>query len=140
MHPRRGSSTDPAAEAEAGPRAGAAGECDTAGSPTAGGGSGPTAEADLMAVLTQRADAQGGTRISVAIGKLREEQAALKAQRKRVAKQLKNVQRQKKRLFANARQLSNKDLVSVLLMRKETEAARSAKRSSAASKDTCHAE
>ena len=48
---------------------------------------------------------------------LREEQLRVRADRKRVAKELKNAQRRKRRLKEKARQLTNTDLVEVLLMR-----------------------
>ena len=40
--------------------------------------------------------------------------------KKRLAKELKNTQRRKRRLKGKARQLSNEDLLAVLLMREET--------------------
>ena len=48
---------------------------------------------------------------------LREEQEKLRADRKRVQKDLKNAQRRKRRLKGKARQLTNTDLLEVLLMR-----------------------
>ena len=48
---------------------------------------------------------------------LREEQEKLRADRKRVQKELKNALRRKRRLKEKARQLNNTDLVEVLLMR-----------------------
>ena len=52
------------------------------------------------------------------IESLRKEQQDLKAQKKRLQKDLRNAERKKKRLSERARKLSDKDLVSVLLMRK----------------------
>ena len=49
--------------------------------------------------------------------KLREEQTAQRAERKRIAQELKNTQRRKRRLQTRARQLTNSDLMEVLLMR-----------------------
>ena len=49
--------------------------------------------------------------------KLREEQTAQRAERKRIAQELKNTQRRKRRLQLRARQLTNSDLMEVLLMR-----------------------
>ena len=49
--------------------------------------------------------------------KLREEQAEQRAERKRVTAQLKNTQRRKRRLAKRARQLTNADLVELLLLR-----------------------
>ena len=43
----------------------------------------------------------------------------MRDERKRLAKELKNAQRRKKRLKTKARQLSNDDLLAVLLMREE---------------------
>ena len=51
------------------------------------------------------------------IMKLREEQTAQRAERKRIAQELKNTQRRKRRLQSRARQLTNSDLMEVLLMR-----------------------
>ena len=48
---------------------------------------------------------------------LREEQLRVRADRKRVQKELKNALRRKRRLKEKARQLNNTDLVEVLLMR-----------------------
>ena len=53
---------------------------------------------------------------------LREEQLRARADRKRVQKELKNAQRRKRRLKDKARQLSNTDLVEVLLMRQAEKA------------------
>ena len=50
---------------------------------------------------------------------LREEQTRMKDERKKLAKELKNAQRRKRRLKGRARQLSNEDLLAVLLMREE---------------------
>ena len=50
---------------------------------------------------------------------LRTSQSELRAQRKLVAKELKNAQKRRRRLKARARQLSNDDLLAVLLMRKD---------------------
>ena len=51
------------------------------------------------------------------IATLKEEQAAIRARRQQVQKDLKNAQKRKRRLKARVRQLTNKDLVDVLLMR-----------------------
>ena len=53
---------------------------------------------------------------------LREEQEKLRADRKRVQKDLKNAQRRKRRLKGRARQLTNTDLLQVLLMRQADKA------------------
>ena len=51
------------------------------------------------------------------IVKLRDEQATQRAERKRIATELKNTMRRKRRLQSRARQLTNSDLMEVLLMR-----------------------
>ena len=53
---------------------------------------------------------------------LREEQEKLRADRKRVQKDLKNAQRRKRRLKGKACQLTNTDLLEVLLMRQADKA------------------
>ena len=53
---------------------------------------------------------------------LREEQLRVRADRKRVQKELKNALRRKRRLKEKARQLNNTDLVEVLLMRQAEKA------------------
>ena len=53
---------------------------------------------------------------------LREEQEKLRADRKRVQTDLKNAQRRKRRLKGKARQLTNTDLLEVLLMRQADKA------------------
>ena len=55
------------------------------------------------------------------IDRLKEEQARLRADRKRVAKELRNASKRKTRLRKRARQLSNDDLLAVLVMRQNTE-------------------
>ena len=56
---------------------------------------------------------------------LREEQQRVRADRKRVQKELKNAQRKKRRLKDKARQLTNTDLLEVLLMRQSEKAEQS---------------
>ena len=58
------------------------------------------------------------------IEKLKKEQAEMKAQKKRLQKDLRNAERKKKRLSERARKLTDKDLVAVLLMRKNQRDAR----------------
>ena len=53
---------------------------------------------------------------------LREEQEKLRADRKLVHQDLKNAQRRKRRLKGKARQLTNTDLLDVLLMRQADKA------------------
>ena len=51
------------------------------------------------------------------IDRLKEEQAALRAEKKKVAKALKNAEKRRSRLKKKARQLSDTDLVAVLQIR-----------------------
>jgi hypothetical protein len=51
------------------------------------------------------------------IGRLKEQQAALRAERKKVAKDLRNAERRKNRLKRKARQLTDADLLQVMQMR-----------------------
>ena len=55
---------------------------------------------------------------------LRKEQQEIKAEKKRLQKDLRNAERKKKRLSERARRLSDKDLVAVLMMRKDQREAR----------------
>ena len=57
--------------------------------------------------------------LSEGINTFKNEQAKLRAERKRVAAELKNAQRRKRRLRTKARQLSNEDILAVLLIRQE---------------------
>ena len=50
---------------------------------------------------------------------LRKQQQAMQDQKKRLAKDLRNAVRKRKRLSERARKLSDKDLVAVLMMRKD---------------------
>ena len=86
-------------------------------SPTAG-----NSAVQALADKLQLPGTAGGNLASLttAIGSLKEEQQRLKDQKKRLAKELKNAQRRKRRLKGKARQLSNEDLLAVLLMREET--------------------
>jgi molecular chaperone GrpE (heat shock protein) len=64
--------------------------------------------------------------LSEGITTLKNEQAKLRGDRKRVAAELKNAQRRKQRLRTKTRQLSNEDILAVLLMRQEQGTARAA--------------
>ena len=67
-----------------------------------------------------RDDSSPGTRrktLNEWISQLKEEQTAQRAERKRIAGQLKNTMKRKRRLQQRARQLTNGDLMEVLLMR-----------------------
>jgi len=74
-----------------------------------------------LAAQLQLPGTGGGNLASLnsAIGDLKGEQQRLKDEKKRLAKELKNAQRRKRRLKGKARQLSNEDLLAVLLMREE---------------------
>lgn len=56
------------------------------------------------------------------IGSLRDEQLALASKKRALAKELRNAQRKKARLRSRARQLTDSDLVAVMMMRKEQRA------------------
>ena len=60
--------------------------------------------------------------VNASIANMRREQARVREERKRLAKEMRNAQRRKKRLKTKARQLSNDDLLAVLLMREEASA------------------
>jgi molecular chaperone GrpE (heat shock protein) len=53
------------------------------------------------------------------IDDLKKQQAQARAERQKISRELRNAQRRKRRLKARARQLSNDDLVTVLLMRSD---------------------
>ena len=57
--------------------------------------------------------------LAKAILELQTKQAELRAEKKRIAKDLRNALRKKRRLKANARQLTDEDLVAVLMMRRD---------------------
>ena len=57
--------------------------------------------------------------LSTTIADMKAQQARMRADRKRLAQQLKNAQKRKSRLRTKARQLSNEDLLAVLLLRQE---------------------
>ena len=58
------------------------------------------------------------------ISDLRTEQQAMKARKKEIGKALKNFERRKTRLRQRARQLTDQDLVAVLMMRRDHRASR----------------
>ena len=62
--------------------------------------------------------------ISTRIAELKAEQAAIQKQRKEVAKNLRNAERRKQRLKAKARQLTDEDLVAVLMLRRQQRTAK----------------
>ena len=63
--------------------------------------------------------------LTAAIGKMKKKQAELRNQKKQLAKDLRNAERRKKRLRTRARQLTDEDLVQVLMLRKQQRADRS---------------
>ena len=65
------------------------------------------------------AKATGPSPLNKHIQQLKEQQAALKTQKKALQKNLRNAERKRRRLRERARQLTDDDLVSVLLMRQE---------------------
>ena len=86
-----------------------------------------------------------GTNVSVAlagpqhspllagIAKLKAEQKALKAEKKRVAKELKNQEKKRARLKTKAKQLTDEDLLQVLNLRAVSKAEQAAKPSNSSS-------
>ena len=58
--------------------------------------------------------------LSKKIDELKAKQAAMLAERKRVTKDLRNCEKRRKRLKANARRLSDEDLAEVMRMREHT--------------------
>lgn len=61
--------------------------------------------------------------ITADIVRLKQEQERAREERKRVANQLRNAQKKRRRLKSRARQLSNDDLLAVLLLRQDAERA-----------------
>ena len=64
--------------------------------------------------------------LSASIQQLKTKQAELRSQKKQWAKNLRNAERRKKRLRQRARQLTDEDLVQVLMLRKHQRSDRSA--------------
>ena len=63
--------------------------------------------------------------LSASIAKLKKKHADLRKQKKELATDLRNAERRKKRLRTRARQLTDEDLVQVLMLRKQQRADRS---------------
>ena len=96
---------------------------ESAASPLRGGDqSNLAAAAELCGVAHDALQSLKTKSLADSIMALREEQEKLRADRKRVQKDLKNAQRRKRRLKGRARQLSNNDLLEVLLMRQSEKA------------------
>ena len=85
--------------------------------------SGSSGSAGFAALLADVPGAVGGEQLGESIARLRREQDAVRANRKRVTKELKNAQKRKQRLKKRAKQLSDTDLVSVLQLRASEKAA-----------------
>jgi hypothetical protein len=85
--------------------------------------SGSSGSAGFAALLADVPGAVGGEQLGESIARLRHEQDAVRANRKRVTKELKNAQKRKQRLKKRAKQLSDTDLVSVLQLRASEKAA-----------------
>ncbi len=79
--------------------------------------------AGLAALLAEVPGQVGGEQLGESIARLRREQDAVRANRKRVTKELKNTPKRKQRLKKRAKQLSDTDLVSVLQLRASEKAA-----------------
>jgi Sec-independent protein translocase protein TatA len=73
--------------------------------------------AGIAALLADIPVPPGGEQLGDAITRLKREQDDVRANRKRVTKELKNAQKRKQRLKKRAKQLSDTDLVSVLQLR-----------------------
>jgi len=89
----------------------------TAGTKRAVAGSSDSATSDIA--VPAMAKATGPSPLNKHIQQLKEQQAALKTQKKALQKNLRNAERKRRRLRERARQLTDDDLVSVLLMRQE---------------------
>ena len=96
----------------------------TLAAPASAAGTGANAAAvlspvDAAVLLAAGGETSGGSPLNKHIQQLKEEQATLLASRKRSQKDLRNAERKKRRLRDRARQLTDDDLVSVLMMRKD---------------------
>ena len=81
----------------------------------------PSATAALSLADTKKlvVDALPADPVRVSIENLRVEQAKCKARKKEISKLMKNEKRKQARLRKRARQMTDEDLVSVLMMRKQ---------------------
>ena len=77
------------------------------------------ADKDMSTLGVAAVGPPGATSLLKQIENLKQQQALGRAARQRIARELRNAQRRKRRLKARARQLSNDDLVTVLLMRSD---------------------
>ena len=122
MHPGDGSEPEPAGAAA--PRQGLAAGMGAAvnGEPVAAAMGVTSGAADLATSGSMGESAEVPAEepsLRAQIEALRSEQHSLVSVKKRLQSQLRNAQRKKKRLCDRARQLTDKDLMSVLMMRKE---------------------
>ena len=85
--------------------------------------SGSSGSAGFAALLADVPGAVGGEQLGESIARLRRDQDAVRTNRKRMTKELKNAQKRKQRLKKRAKQLSDTDLVSVLQLRASEKAA-----------------
>ena len=104
-------STPSSASADAGSEAGAS-------PPKAAASKEVSAAAHLCGIEEEAAQTIKKVSLANEILNLRAEQLQVRNDRKRIQKELKNAQRRKRRLKEKARQLTNHDLLEVLLMRK----------------------
>jgi hypothetical protein len=74
--------------------------------------------------------------IRTEIDRLRREQLQIRQDKKKLTSQIRNAQRRAQRLRGRARQLSDEDLVAVLMMRKNDAQVRGAAKSSSSSSET----
>ena len=75
--------------------------------------------AGLASAIVTISDALPEDALSASIHKLKAKQNELRAQKQKLAKDLRNAERRKKRLRSRARQLTDEDLVQVLMLRKQ---------------------
>ena len=108
-------------EADANPPAAAVAAVAAPGPPASASSS--SGSAGLAALLAEVPGPAGGEQLGDAIARLKREQDDVRANRKRVTKELKNAQKRKQRLKKRAKQLSDTDLVSVLQLRASEKAA-----------------
>ena len=96
-------------------RTGAAGSASVAGDSKT-----PLIEGDGVRDASSKVASLQTQALSRNIDALKAQQAAMLAERKRVTKDLRNCEKRRKRLKANARRLSDEDLAEVLRMREDT--------------------
>ena len=108
-------------EADANPPAAAVAAVAAPGPPASASSS--SGSAGLAALLAEVPGPVGGEQLGESIARLKREQDDVRANRKRVTKELKNAQKRKQRLKKRAKQLSDTDLVSVLQLRASEKAA-----------------